>query len=159
MATAVGWLLGSLLLPYLSNFAAGAGAGIMQWPVLYHRLPRAWRWPVVTAAAWLGGSFLLLLAVPADRQVLLAGMILGPLVGLAQWLILRHEVHWAGWWIAMSTIAWITGLTLLPGLLSTGATSGAITGLALGLLFHYPKPVPDGNGPTTISSSDQTGGS
>jgi hypothetical protein len=140
LATALGWILGSLLLPYISAFAAGVGAGIMQWPVLYHRIPRAWRWPVATAIAWVGGSLLLLIAVPADVQILLAGLLLGPIVGLAQWLILRREVYWAGWWIVISTIAWITGLTLLPGILSTGALAGALTGLALNLLFHYPRP-------------------
>jgi hypothetical protein len=151
LATALGWLLGSLLLPYISAIAAGVGAGIMQWPVLYHRIPRAWRWPVATAIAWLGGSLLLLAAVPADLQILLAGLILGPIVGLAQWLILRREVYWAGWWIVISTIAWITGLTLVPGILATGALAGALMGLALTLLFRYPKPAeaqPDGSSET-----------
>ncbi len=148
LATTLGWILGSLLLPYISTFAAGVGAGIMQWPVLYHRIPRAWRWPVATAIAWIGGSLLLQLAVPADLQILLAGVILGPVTGLAQWLILRREVHWAGWWFVISTIAWITGLTLVPGILSTGALAGALTGLALMILFRYPKPAvgqPDGS--------------
>jgi hypothetical protein len=143
IATTLGWFLGSLLLPYVSAVAAGVGAGIMQWPVLYHRIPRAWRWPVATARAWTGGSLFLLIAVPADLQILLAGLIAGPLVGLAQWLILRREVYWAGWWIVISAMAWITGLTVLPGVLTTGALVGAMTGLALNLLLHYPKPAPD----------------
>jgi hypothetical protein len=147
IATTLGWVLGSLLLPYLSttapgvDIAAGVGAGIMQWPVLYRRIPRAWRWPVGTAIAWMGGSLLLLAAVPADVQILLGGVILGPVVGLAQWLILRREVYWAGWWIVISTMAWITGLTLVPGLLATGAMAGALTGVAMSLLLRYPKPV------------------
>jgi hypothetical protein len=95
---------------------------------------------VGTAVAWIGGSLFILIAVPADLQVLLAGLLLGPLVGLAQWSVLRHQVSWAGWWIVVSTMAWITGLTLLPGTLSTGALAGALTGLALVLLFRYPKP-------------------
>ena len=142
MATTLGWILGSLLLPYISLVAAGVGVGIMQWPVLYHRIPRAWRWPVSTAIAWIGGSLFVLIAVPANLQIILAGVLLGPVVGLAQWLVLRQEVSWAGWWIIVSTMAWITGLTLLPGTLSTGALAGALTGFALALLFHYPKPSP-----------------
>jgi hypothetical protein len=140
MATTLGWILGTVLLPYISLVAAGVGVGIMQWPVLYHRIPHAWRWLVGTAVAWIGGSLFILIAVPADLQVLLAGLLLGPLVGLAQWSVLRHQVSWAGWWIVVSTMAWITGLTLLPGTLSTGALAGALTGLALVLLFRYPKP-------------------
>jgi hypothetical protein len=149
IATTLGWILGSFLLPYISTIAAGVGAGAMQWPVLYHRIPRAWRWPLVTAVVWLAGSFLLRLAVPADLYVLLSGAILGPIVGLGQWLILRREVHWAGWWIVVSTMAWITGLTLVPGTLATGALSGALTGLALGLLYRYPKPAEAPSGDET----------
>jgi hypothetical protein len=118
----------------------GIGAAVLQWPILYRRLPRAWRWVVATALAWIEGATLLLLAVPAELRPWLAGLIIGPIVGLAQWLILRREVHWAGWWIVISTIAWITGLLLVPGALSTGSLAGAITGLALMLLFRAPRP-------------------
>jgi len=139
MATTLGWLLGSLVFSNLALVSAGVGVGAMQWVVLHRRIPRAWRWFLATAAAWLVASILLLAAIPAGLQGLLAGLILGPALGLAQWLILRHEVSWAGWWIVVSTMAWITGLTLLPGILSTGALAGAMTGLALTLLLHYPK--------------------
>jgi hypothetical protein len=139
MATTLGWLLGSVLLPNLPAIAAGVGVGVLQWPILYRRIPQAWRWVLATAIAWIGGSILLLIAVPSDLQLLLAGLVLGPLVGLAQWLILRREVHWAGWWIVISAMAWITGLTLLPGILVTGAMAGAMTGIALALLLRFPK--------------------
>jgi hypothetical protein len=160
IATTLGWVLGSLLLPFIWPIGAGVGVGAMQWPVLYHRLPRAWRWPVATAVAWIAISVPLLIAVPADMRVLLGGVILGPIVGLAQWLILRHRVHWAGWWIVISAIAWITGLilvpdpTLVPGLVATGATSGALTGLALTLLFRYPKPVETPQGSEKSTSQE-----
>jgi hypothetical protein len=140
IATTLGWILGSLLLPYISAIAAGVGTAAMQWPVLYHRIPRAWRWPMFSAIAWMGGSLFVQIAVASDAQILFGGLVLGPVVGLAQWLILRRLVHWSGWWIVMSTMAWITGLTLLPGLLATGAMVGALTGLAIMLLFRYPKP-------------------
>jgi hypothetical protein len=154
MATTLGWLLGSLLLPYISTTAAGVGVGIMQWPVLHHRIPRAWRWPVATAGVWIVGSLILLAAVPSDLQILVGGILLGPTVGLAQWLILRDQVHWGGWWIVISTMAWITGLTLLPGILATGAMVGALTGLALMLLFRYPKAM-EGPGDGQSNSEDR----
>jgi hypothetical protein len=140
MATTLGWLLGGYLLAHLPVLPGGIGTGVLQWPILYQRIPRAWRWMLATALSWLAGAFLLLLAVPGGLQQLLAGFVVGPMVGLGQWLILRHEVRWAGWWIVVSTMAWVTGLTLLPGALSTGALSGAMTGAALALLYHEPKP-------------------
>jgi hypothetical protein len=140
MATTLGWILGSAIFPNLSAIAAGVGVGLLQWPVLYGRLPRAWRWPLTTAIAWIGGSILLLATVPAVLQLLVSGLILGSVLGLGQWLILRREVCWAGWWIVISPIAWISGLTLLPGFLATGALAGAISGIALTLLLHTPRP-------------------
>ncbi|NLF12894.1 MAG: hypothetical protein GX597_13980 [Anaerolineaceae bacterium] len=140
MATTLGWLLGSLLFTNLALVPAGVGVAAMQSFVLHHRIPRAWRWFLATSTVWLVVSTLLLAMVPAPLQGLVGGVILGPTLGLAQWLLLRHEVLWAGWWIVVSTMAWITGLALLPGILSTGALAGAITGVALTLLLHYPKP-------------------
>jgi hypothetical protein len=139
MASTLGWLLGSVIFPGLSAISAGVGVGVLQWPILYRRIPRAWRWPLVTAVAWIGGSIVLQVAVPSDLQLLLAGLILGPIVGLAQCLVLRQGIRWAGWWIIISTIAWITGLTLLPGILASGAMVGALSGIALSLLLAAPR--------------------
>jgi hypothetical protein len=140
VATTLGWLLGSLIFPDLPLIPAGVGVGVLQWPILYRHILRAWRWTLATAAAWIGGSILLLIVVPGDLQLLLSGLILGPVLGLAQWLILRREVRWAVWWIAISTISWITGLTLVPGILATGALAGAISGIALSLLLYTRHP-------------------
>ena len=78
-------------------------------------------------------------------MALLAGIVFGAAVGSAQWLVLRREVHWAGWWIVISTLAWAAGLGLLPGFLMSGVMVGAMTGLALDLLLRYPctPPAPD----------------
>lgn len=111
----------------------------MQCLVLFHRIPQVWRWALFTAIAWIGGSVLLLTIVPSDLQFLLTGLTVGLCTGLAQWLILRREVRWAGWWIAINALAWAAGLTLLPGTLSTGALAGATTGIALSLLLHNPR--------------------
>jgi hypothetical protein len=138
-ATTLGWLLGGYLLAGLPLLPGGIGAGVLQWPILYRRVPRAWRWMLATALSWLAGAIVLLLAVPPALQTWLAGLIIGPIVGLGQWFILRRQVRWAGWWLVISTIAWITGLLLVPGALSTGALSGALSGLALVLLFRAPK--------------------
>ena len=140
MATTLGWLLGSVIFPNLPLISAGVGVGVLQWPILVRRIPQAWHWPLATAVAWIGASISLQIAVPAKLQLLLAGLILGPAVGLAQWLVLRGKAHWAGWWIVISTIAWITGLTLVPGILATGALVGALSGIALNLLLPASRP-------------------
>jgi hypothetical protein len=140
MATTLGWLLGRLVFANLPLVSAGVGVGVLQWPILFRRIPKAWRWPLATASGWIVGSIVLLTAVPAGLEGFLAGLIIGPSVGLAQWWILRQEVPWTGWWIAISTLAWITGLTVLPGALATGALAGALTGLALMLLFRHERP-------------------
>ncbi|MFN2291249.1 MAG: hypothetical protein ACK2UC_08680 [Anaerolineae bacterium] len=140
MATTLGWLLGGYLLANLPILPGGIGAAVLQWPILYRRMASAWRWTLVTSLTWLAGSLMLLITVPADLHRLLAGFVVAPIVGLGQWLILRREVHWAGWWIIVSTMAWTTGLLLVPGALSTGSLAGAITGVALMLLYRAPKP-------------------
>jgi hypothetical protein len=139
MATALGWILGRFLLPNLAIVAIGVALGILQWLVLQHRIQNAWRWIPATFLGWVLGSTLIL-AAPSQGVDFFAGMILGITIGVAQWLILRREVHWAGWWIVINVVAWTTGMALLPGLLSTGAMAGALTGIALELLLRYPKP-------------------
>jgi hypothetical protein len=52
-------------------------------------------------------------------------------------LFLRNRVHYASWWIIISTLAWATGLTVLPGILTSGALPGALTGLALVFLLEF----------------------
>ena len=139
MATTLGWILGRFLLPNLAFVVIGIALGILQWFVLMGRIHKAWRWIIATIVGWITGSTLVLF-LAADGTEFLVGVILGSTVGTAQWLVLRKELHWHGWWIIISVVAWTTGLALLPGLLSTGAMIGAITGIALGLLLQFPKP-------------------
>jgi hypothetical protein len=139
MATTLGWVLGRFLLPNLPFVTIGMGLGILQWLVLQHRIRNAWRWIIATTLGWLVGSTLILALLPEGWDFL-AGVITGITTGTAQWLILRGELYWAGWWIVISVIAWTTGMALLPGIMLTGVMAGAITGIALILLIRFPKP-------------------
>ena len=76
--------------------------------------------------------------MPKDMDFL-AGMIIGITTGTAQWLVLRNQVYWAGWWILINIVGWTTGMALLPGLMLTGVMAGVVTGFALALLLRYPK--------------------
>jgi len=139
MVTTAGWLLGSLLLPPFGLAASGMAIGILQWVVLQSHIRRGRQWVLASVAGWAAGWAVALVAVPSDIRVL-AGVVLGAVVGSAQWIVLRTEVHLAGWWIIISALAWATGLGLFPGILTSGVLPGAMTGIAIELLLRYPKP-------------------
>ncbi len=143
--TTAGWLFGWLLWPALALVTAGVLAGAGQSVVLVHRIPKAWRWLLATAFGWLAG---VLVVVFAAGTGLFAGLVIGAATGTAQWLLLRKEVHWAGWWIAVSALAWATSLSLapnpesvlLPRVVLSGVMPSLITGITLELLLRAPKP-------------------
>ena len=138
MATTWGWLLGGFILPGLTLVTSGFMIAVFQWLVLQGRISRPWRWIVATSIGWIGGYFITLFLLPRELETL-TGMIIGLTTGIAQWLILRRELHWAGGWIVFSIIGWTTGLTLLPGIMLTGTMAGALTGIALEVLLRHPK--------------------
>jgi hypothetical protein len=138
MVTTVGWILAGALFSGIAFFAAGFTVGTLQWFVLQYRIARAWRWILASVSGWAAGALFAFFFTQGgvDFQ---SSLIIGLATGTAQWLVLREELHWAGWWIPINVVAWTTGLALLPGLLSTGALAGAVTGIALMLLLPYPK--------------------
>ncbi len=139
VATTMGWILGQFLFPGMALVVTGLGIAILQWLILQHRISRAWRWLVATNVGWLLSGVIALVAVPVELEFLLVGPLFGAGTGIAQWLVLRQEVHWAGWWIVISTLAWTTGLAVLPGIFLSGIMAGIPTGIALELLLRYPK--------------------
>ena len=138
MATTWGWLLGGWLIAGVAMLASGIAIAILQWLVLQHRIRNAWLWILASTAGWMAGWGLDLFAVPTELGMF-SGVVLGAATGMAQWMILRREVYWAGWWIVISALAWTTGLALIPGTLTSGVMPGAITGIALELLLRNPK--------------------
>jgi len=138
MVTTVGWVLGTILLPPIDLAVSGIVIGLLQAIILQNYISRMRQWILASAVGWTAGWAITLAAVPNDFS-LLAGVVLGAAVGVAQWLVLRREVQWAGWWIAISTLGWTAGLGVTPGFLMTGVTAGAITGLALDVLLQNPK--------------------
>lgn len=146
----------------------GLAVGTAQWLVLRRALPLLpWRsWALATAAgalvAWLLGmlpSTLLSAAGAAQAatsgaastpsaaepslalQLLLAagmGAVLGPVLGVPQWLVLRRFVERAGWWVLANVMAWMAGMPMVflaTGLIQPGFSAPAIAGLvALGCL-------------------------
>jgi len=150
MATAWGWVLGWILRDYLlqadiARLAAGIGIGALQWLVLKQRMNRAWRWILATSCGWAVGWAIALAFIP-DELGFVSGFVLGAATGMAQWLVLRREVHWAGWWIVASALAWSIALGPLSREPVVGVTPGAMTGIVLELLLRNPRPgeMPEG---------------
>lgn len=138
MAVTWGWLLGGFILPGLTIVISGFMIGVFQWLVLQGRIVRPWHWIVATSIGWTAGYFFAFFMLPQELETL-TGMTIGLTTGIAQWMVLRREFHWAGWWIIFSVIGWTTGLTLLPGVMLTGTMAGALTGIALEVLLRHPK--------------------
>jgi hypothetical protein len=108
--------------------AEGSVVGFAQWLVLRHPLPELTRrtWIAATALgsliAWvigmtlgtLGGD---LLDTSDGANALLFGALLGPLVGallgVAQWWVLRGFVAHAGWWVLANAVAWTAGMAVI----------------------------------------------
>jgi hypothetical protein len=139
MATTLGWLLGSLLFNGIPVIIAGVAVAAFQWAVLYQRIHKAWRWLIVTSLGWIVGYIIYVVFFSQSFGFLL-GPVMGAAAGIAQWFLLRKAVDWAGWWIIISILAWTTGLTMIPGLLSSGALPGALTGLTLVILSRFSSP-------------------
>lgn len=139
MATTLGWFVGGLILSPLSFVISGFLVGILQWLVLQGRIRNPWRWIVATTAGWTAGFLITFFGIPSQFEFV-NGVVIGLMTGLAQWVVLRRELNWAGWWIIFSIIGWTTGLTLFPGITLSGTMAGILTGLALEILLRHPKP-------------------
>lgn len=136
MATTLGWILGGIVFSGLQELSSGLFVAFFQWAVLLGRLDKAWRWILAGAMGWVIGWIIAYLIAPAGLEIVTA-MIIGAVLGMAQWFILRQEFRWAGWWIVISMVAWSTGIALFPGFLMTGVTAGLVTGIALELLLRF----------------------
>ena len=138
MATTLGWFVGGIIASPLSIVISGFLVGIFQWLVLQGRIAHPWRWIFSSFCGWTIGYFIIFSGALREFE-LFDGAIIGLTVGIAQWVVLRSELHWAGWWIIFSVIGWTTGLTLLPSLINTGTMAGVLTGFALEVLFRHPR--------------------
>lgn len=140
LVTTLGWVIG---------FLAGAGAvgvilGLGQWLVLrqWVREPGWWIW--ASTVGWGVGWLLIITGIlsPPEAGImasLVAGGVLGLMLGVAQWFVLRRLVDFAGWWIFVSTIGWAIGVGGMFGIAMVGAVAGAVTGFALDFLLRYPR--------------------
>jgi hypothetical protein len=135
MATTLGWLIGSTVFQGIPFIISGVIIAALQWAILFKRIPNAWRWIIHSSIGWIVGYILVIVFVPGMSFLL--GPIVGGILGITQWLLLRDIVDLSAWWILMSILAWTTGLTLMPGVLTSGSLPGALTGLTLVILLRF----------------------
>lgn len=136
MTTTLGWVLGGTLFNGIPLVISGVVIAGFQWTVLYKRIQKAWQWFVLSSLGWIIGYIFFVIFIP-DGLGFLVGPIMGGTLGILQWIFLKKQFEWAGWWIPISILAWTTGLTLMPGALTSGSLPGALTGLTLVILFRY----------------------
>ncbi|MDJ0556474.1 MAG: hypothetical protein QNJ68_18945 [Microcoleaceae cyanobacterium MO_207.B10] len=112
--------------PYVGALSGGLGGAIVglgQWFVLRNRIFRARWWVVVNIVAWIliGASSLGALGwiAPRTEQIwlrlfhgLINGAVVGAVLGLGQWFVLRRQVYREEWWIVANILAWGLGLSL-----------------------------------------------
>lgn len=127
----------------------GGISGLCQWLILRRRVSRADGWILLTVAGWAIGWAITLGATSFSSSVeqhiaeqvfsLAAFPAGGAIAGLGQWLLLRHNVKRAGWWILATAVSW--GMAYLLGALfedfifMSGSVVGVITGTTLVLLL------------------------
>ncbi|MGD2145457.1 MAG: hypothetical protein PVH41_02045 [Anaerolineae bacterium] len=132
LACTLGWVIGWAFLP---EFAVGALVGAAQWVVVRPLIRRDGWWVPASAAGWAVGRAIVLAVFPPGIEAL-AEAVIGASLGLAQWLVLRGQVHRAWWWIVLSTLGWTVGLMGTLGSSWAGAVAGATTGVALEFLMR-----------------------
>jgi len=175
----MGVVVATSLAVLAGTFIEGMVVGTAQWLVLRRPINSIrWRvWVLATAlgafVAWTLGmipsSFMFAgadsggaaSAQMSDLMVYtlaaVMGFVLGSILGVPQWLVLRHHLPKAGWWVLANALAWMVGMVivfvgtsfipperislnvafvLLLFLFAAGAAVGAIHGSVLIWLLH-----------------------
>ena len=135
---------------YVGATVGVALAGGLQWLALRRRIDRASRWALagILSVATVSIMALGLAVISTDVATTVGVVIMGAVLGVLQWLVLRGQVVRAGWWILASAAGWIVGGALSGAVPSDnpvgwtliGIVYGAITGFVLVWLLHHPAP-------------------
>jgi hypothetical protein len=137
-------------LAYAVLLALGLACGVAQSAVLRRYLPEPWRWIPVTLAGYLlamgivavaNGARLIATGLWANA-VLLA--LIGAVLGIPQWLLLRRQFGGAGLWAPATAIGFLSFLWLvahpagsLSEFIGVGAMLGALAALPSGIVLAW----------------------
>lgn len=102
---------------------------------------RMWLWPVAILVSFPIGGYIADLAVNGVDSVgaaLAGGLIVGAVIGAAEWFALRQRISWL--WILATTVGMALGLVAGAALVDYGidrgdlALMGAVNGVAVGVM-------------------------
>lgn len=106
----------------LGGFVIGLVIGWFQSLIIGFKINGKGKWILATAiglALWGSIFSVSRMSVPfpyyqIDHRISsLAPFLIGPVIGIAQWLVLRQQVNKAGWWVVVSALGWFLPLALL----------------------------------------------
>ena len=107
---------------------------------------RFWLWWLPTVVGFIAGGALATVAGPVEAlpAAAMGGVLAGAVIGVGQWLVLRHRLPRAGWWLPTTAVA--QGVVLAAGATLVGYQSGltsalvvtALGGLVLVQLLRVP---------------------
>lgn len=106
------------LFGFVNGAVAGVVVGSTQWLLLRSWIHGSTSWITMTTLGWAGGSgaamVLLGTALPLDSveesRLFAAGVVCGTIIGLGQWLFLRHQIRYAAGWPVVTGLGWVLGL-------------------------------------------------
>jgi hypothetical protein len=95
---------------FIFPFVLGGITGLAQWSVIHWRIRRMGSWVLVTAIGW-GLGLLTITDLPSEMKgkAYFGWVLIGILLGLAQWLVLKGKVMRSEWWIIANIVAWVVG--------------------------------------------------
>lgn len=132
LVTTLGWIVGWT---FIGEIGIGLSVGAFQWLALRGRMRDSLFWIVASALGWILGRGVALYFFGPEIGVL-AGLLVGTFLGLAQWIVLRWESRLAHWWVPVSAVSWFLGLSGYFGAWMVGAVAGLVSGLAIAILFR-----------------------
>ncbi len=104
----------------------GGLVGVGQWLLLRRYLNHASQWGMAIAATyWLGASLTEIASFTGIGLIpsfAASFVLLGPVCGILQWIILRSQVDRAGWWVFTQTMSWLV-LFAVTTIIGYGAAS------------------------------------
>ena len=138
---------------------SGLLTGVLQYWLLRRYLPRMGWWVLATTGGWLLGLLIILIPGWLDFwkfevfDLDLAFILMGLSIGVGQWLLLRHRLSQAGWWVVATVLGWSL-LSLLTtgnsigqyGLLILGFLPACVTAMVFALLMKLTSPTEIQNG-------------